>query len=229
MLGNITSSTFKGINMIKHQIKVLAIDHCPVITKGIVSFLLTEQHLFAVDTASNVKDSLVIAKQWQPAIVIIDLDMLYVNLIERFKQAYSATKVIVFVELKYKDSISHDLVNGAHGLLLKNCSQNEMVESIQKVNNDDFYISRSLEHMWNPPDTSHYLASDNTHIWTPLTNREREVLFLISQGFHNKEIAARLGIKNRTVEFHTSNILSKLGASTRTQAVSIYQKNIVLK
>lgn len=215
----------------KHQIKVLAVDNCPVITKGIVSFLLTEQHFFTINTASNIKESLVLTREWRPDIIIIDLALLLNDFIGKLKLAYPGVKIIVFMEQSSKNDICTNLIKGAHGLLLKNCSQNEMIEAILKVYTDKIYLSRGLtssESMLGSSSANKY-SSDNINLVTTLTNREREVLALMSEGLHNKEIAARLGIKNRTVEFHTSNILSKLGASTRTQAVSIYYKNIVLQ
>lgn len=205
----------------KSLIKVVAVDNYPVITKGIFSFLLTEQRLFAVHTASNVRDSLIIVKKWRPHIIIIDSNLWNKKCVESFKQAYSGAKVIVFIEHNANQNKCHDIYNGARGLLLKNCSQSEMIESVLSVYADNIYISEGLAPSWEGVCCPSSLI-DSEKILTPLTSREREVLHLISDGFSNKQIAAQLGIKNRTVEFHISNILSKLGASTRTQAVSIY-------
>jgi len=215
-------------NLVKHPIKVLAVDTYPVITKGIVSFLLTEQHIFVVDTAFNIGDSLILVKEWQPDIVIVDINLLWINLIEKFKQVYSGVKVIAFADQNPGDAICNPMINGANGFLLKNCSQNEMIEAVINVYNNDIYLSRghasSFEFMLLSDNEGEYTSSYIKNSFNSLTKREQEVLLLLSKGFTNKEIATRLEIKNRTVEFHTSNILSKLGVSTRTQAVSVYFK-----
>lgn len=216
--------------LIKKLIKVLAIDAHPVVTKGIASFLLSEQQLFVVDTASTGKESLKIVKDWKPDVIILNTnlpDMGGIEFIEKLKRLYAKMKIIMFIDQGETDCIEDYLLRGACGFLLNNCSQNEIIEAVIKVYNNEIYFSRDMDLSFHSMITSsnddeNYEILDTRILSNLLTQREKEVLLLISKGLQNKEIAAKLNIKNRTVEYHTSNILSKLGVTTRTEAIITY-------
>lgn len=213
---------------VNHLIRVLAVDDHPVILKGIASFLLTEQPLFVVKTASNGQESLLSVKEWKPDVVILDLnlsDTKGTGLIKKIMEIDPQPKIIVFVEQYFNDYFVDFIDSGVVGIIFKNCSQNEMIEAILTVVNDQIYFSCCIDlplqltrnRMYN---TEHEVAFPG--LFNELTRRENEVLSFIVRGLTNKEIAGTLGIKNRTVEFHVSNILSKLRVASRMEAIIAY-------
>lgn len=158
-------------------------------------------------------------------------------------------RIIVFTAFDDDDRIIHAIQAGANGYLLKDAPRNEIFEAIRITSAGGSILqpivaSKLLQH-WNiqhkdapQPEQgeSHTQNSPSTLIRnvprTPpddladvpieeLTEREREVLSLLAQGMPNKEIASHLIISERTVKFHVSSILSKLGATNRTEAVAV--------
>ncbi len=208
----------------KYPIRILAVDSYPVVTQGIVSFLLADKQLFSVDVACNAKESLRTAKQWKPDIVLLDInlpDIYEFSLMKQFEQ--ENIKVLIFVDLKNNDHIIEYILSGARGYLLKDCSKTEMIEALLKIYNNEMYFPRNIKLfiksatiLSNDMQQREFTISNLCNI---MTHREKEILLLISHGLQNKEIAIKLRIKNRTVEYHVSNILSKLGVSSRVEAV----------
>ncbi len=208
-------------------IKVLVIDSYPVVARGIVEFLLSDQQLFRVDTAFNDREGLKLIRELEPDIVILDINTMQINgleVIRTLKKQYLQIKTIAFSEHTYIDSATAMKI-GFEGLLLKNCTQKEMIEAIVQVYYEGYFYPCKIN--YTPASKmrpghelhKHEGCENSLELLTP---RELEVLFLVSQGLQNKEIAAQLGIKIRTVEFHVSNILSKLGVTSRIEAMIKY-------
>jgi len=206
-------------------IKVLAIDPYPVVAKGIVSFLLTEQKLFVVDTAFNSHEALKLTRDWKPNIIILDVnlpDTNWTQLATKLRQELVHVKIIAFSD-QILDGKKGFKIQDIDGYLFKDCSQNEMIEAIINVYHGKYFCPRQVNS--GSMDTN-IQKPENTKNTNLLTQREAEVLKLMSEGLQNKGIAARLRIKVRTVEFHVSNILSKLGVASRMEAVLSYKNQI---
>lgn len=125
-----------------------------------------------------------------------------------------------------KGYVTVSINKGANGFLLKNCSVKDMIQGILGVYNGGEYFSQGLEAFLQPGKNSDNLHSpvESETLSKPLTNREMEIIELVSQGLPNKEIASVLNVNFRTVEFHVSNILRKLGVRTRLEAILIMGK-----
>ena len=211
-------------NDTNYPIKVLAVDPYPVVTQGIVSFLLADKQLFTVNAACNAKDSLRTVKQWKPDNALLDINLPDISefpLMKQFEQ--ENIKVIIFADLKNNEHIIDYILSGARGYLLKDCSKTEMIEALLKIYNNEVYFPRNIK---SPIRSATILSTDMqqrefsiSNLCNIMTHREKDILLLISHGLQNKEIAIKLGIKNRTVEYHVSNILSKLGVTSRVEAV----------
>jgi DNA-binding NarL/FixJ family response regulator len=149
--------------------------------------------------------------------VLADLEMPVLDggaAIRAIRQALPTTRVIVLTAFDTDDRIIGALEAGASGYLLKGAPRAEIFHAIRVVHAGGALLQpviasrllRRVESPTPPTDT--------------LTTREREVLGLIAQGRANKEIAAALSVTERTVKFHVSAILAKLGAGNRTEAVA---------
>ena len=120
------------------------------------------------------------------------------------------------------------LQSGIRAVLPRDGSSAELAAAIDAVSNGLAVIStEDLEVLL--PTPSEMPVSDELALGEPLTSRETEVLSMLAEGAGNKEIAARLHISEHTAKFHVSSILAKLGASTRTEAVSRgYREGLIL-
>jgi DNA-binding NarL/FixJ family response regulator len=153
-------------------------------------------------------------------VILLDLEMPGtdgVAALERLRDAGSEVRAVVFTAYDTDERILGALRAGARGYLLKGASRAEIFDAVRTVYAGGSLLqpgvtARVLEHLG---------RGDERAQANQLTPRELEVLGLISEGLQNSEIAERLFVTERTVKFHVSSILAKLGADNRTEAVAI--------
>ncbi len=206
------------------SIRILVVDDHPVLRDGLVAILSTQAGFEVVGEAETGREAVLLAAELQPDIVIMDLEMPGMDGVEALKQMRDRdpdVHVIVFTAYDTDDRIVAALQAGAQGYLLKGAPRDQIFEAIRVVNAGDSLLqpvvaSKLLTRMRrgaNDPGTT-----------GSVTPRELEVIRLLARGFQNKEIAAELGIAQRTAKFHVGSILAKLGAGNRTEAVTIAAK-----
>lgn len=201
-------------------IQILVADDHPVVRDGLVAILTTQADFEVVGEASNGLEALEIAHQRHPNVVLLDLEMPEldgVHTIQQLQQQAPEIRVIVFTAFDTDERILRAVKAGAQGYLLKGVPREEIFNAIRVVNSGGSLLT--------PVVASKLLRQVSGHDASPtiegLTPREVDVLALMAQGLQNKEIAQQLVISERTVKFHVSSILSKLGAGNRTEAVTI--------
>ena len=193
-------------------ITVLAADDHPLIRAGLVAFLGTEPALEVVAEAGDGEEALEKYRELRPDIVLMDLSMPVMDglsatraILEEFPNA----RVIVLTTYGGDEDIHRALDAGAMGYLVKDMVGADILNVIRTVHGGRRGI---------PPPVAAKLAEHTPRI--PLTSREIEVLSLVSQGLTNAEVAARIGRTEGTAKVHLKNILQKLGATDRTEAVT---------
>jgi DNA-binding NarL/FixJ family response regulator len=214
-----------------NKIKVLVVNDHPVVAEGTVSLLSNERRISVVGTAKTGEECLQSVDSLKPDVVLLDInlpDICGVDLVEKLREMHPRIKVIMFIGQNPQEYVNGSLAIGVEGFLLKYCSANEMTEAVLSVFEGEVYYSRGMGAIIKALETDkehrRQLSSiDLKDISSLLTPRELEVMELVAQGLQNKDIAAGLGIKKRTVDFHIGNILSKLGASSRSEAVVIWK------
>jgi DNA-binding NarL/FixJ family response regulator len=203
------------------DISILIVDDHPIVRDGLVAILGTQSDLQVVGAAASGQEALALFGQLQPDVVLLDLEMPGmdgVELIRQLRQAQAEVRVVVFTAFDTDERILSALQAGAKGYLLKGAPRSELFEAIRVVHQGGSLLqpvvaSRLLNQIAAPGPGEAPVEE--------LTQREQEVLQLLAQGKQNKEIAAELAITERTVKFHISSILGKLGAGNRTEAVRI--------
>lgn len=203
------------------DISILIVDDHPIVRDGLVAILGTQPDLQVVGAAASGQEALALFGQLQPDVVLLDLEMPGmdgVELIRQLRQAQAEVRVVVFTAFDTDERILSALQAGAKGYLLKGAPRTELFEAIRVVHQGGSLLqpvvaSRLLNQIATPGPEEAPVEE--------LTQREQEVLQLLAQGKQNKEIAAELAITERTVKFHISSILGKLGAGNRTEAVRI--------
>lgn len=208
------------------KIKVLVVDDHPVVAEGTVSLLANEPHISVVGTARDGKECLQLAGELKPDVILLDInlpDTCGVDLVEKLKELRPQVKVIMFTGQNPEEYVNSSLAKGVEGFLLKDCSANEMTEAVLRVFEGEVCFSQSMsaivKSLVDENQRREFYSSNIEIPYDLLTFREKEIMELVAKGLQNKEIAGCLGVKKRTVEFHISNILSKLGAGSRVEAV----------
>ena len=186
--------------------RVLIVDDHPIVREGLVAALHGKGDIEVVGGFGSAEEGIAAAVRLKPDVVILDLEMPGISGIDAIAQ-FSAP-VLMLTAYGTDDEIERALAAGAKGYLLKGAPLADLERAIAAVSRGESYLDSRV--------TAQLLSRGGR---ARLTNREREVLRLL--GTSNKEIAAALGISERTVKFHVTSIFNKLGAETRAQAVAI--------
>jgi DNA-binding NarL/FixJ family response regulator len=198
-------------------IKVLIADDHPVVRQGLRSYLQTIDGIDVVGEAANGDEATKLAAALDPDVVLMDLSMPEVDGIEatrRITEASSTTKVIALTSFATDDKVFPAIRAGAAGYLLKEAEPSEVADAIAKVHRGEPILHPSVAERLMREVAA---ATPRAHR-TDLTTRELEVLRLIAAGRSNREISRELGVAEKTVKTHVSNVLAKLGVQDRTQA-----------
>lgn len=203
-------------------IRIIVADDHPVVRDGLVAVLGTQPDFEVVGEASNGREVLRLLQDRQADVAMLDLEMPEMDGVEciiRLRESNPDCRVIVFTAFDTDERILSAVQAGAQGYLLKGARREDVFNAIRVVYAGGSLlapvIASKLLRRVSQPDTPSDPAPD------ALTPRELEVLKLMAQGQQNKEIGVALFISERTVKFHVSSILSKLGAGNRTEAVAI--------
>lgn len=205
-------------------IRILVADDHPVVRDGLVTVLGTQPDFVVIAEASNGLDAVQKANSLHPDVILLDLEMPEmdgVEAIRRIRDTDPEARVLVFTAFDTDERIVGAVQAGARGYLLKGVPRNEIFNAIRVISQGGSLLqpvvaSKLMQHLSNQSNNQSTESSTET-----LTQREMDVLRLLAQGKTNKEIAAALVISERTVKFHISSILGKLGAGNRTEAVTI--------
>lgn len=204
-----------------NRIRILVADDHPVVRDGLVAILSTQPDFEVVGEAGSGPEAVERAMQSQAEVMLLDLEMPGADGVEVLRQLQAANlaiRVIVFTAFDTDERILGAVQAGAQGYLLKGAPRQELFQAVRVVYAGGSLlqpvVASKLLRQVSRPHRHPAAASD-------LTPREGEVLRLLAQGRQNKEIAAQLVISERTVKFHVSSIMSKLGAGNRTEVVRL--------
>jgi len=201
------------------NITVVIVDDHILFAEGTASLLSSEPDIQVVGIASTTKQCLAQIKTLRPDIVLLDINLpdgCGVDIIPHIRASAPQTRIIMLTGQNPAGYINSSFKLGAVSFLIKDCDKEEMLVAIRKAVKGETYTPKNL-----PVDNAASLH--NAANRTTLTVREREVIRLLEQGLANKEIARRLSITQRTVEFHVGNIMDKLEVSSRLEAVARYK------
>ncbi len=199
-------------------IRVLVADDHPLFRDGLIALLHDEPDTELTGTAATGTEAVDLARETQPNVVVMDLQMPGLNGIEATRRIVADSPhiaVLVLTMFDDDDSIFSALRAGARGYLLKGADREQIRCGIQAAANGEIIFGAQLAERM----LGYFTAAAPPPVFPQLTEREREVLELVAQGQDNTSIAARLRLSQKTVRNNVSNILAKLQVADRAQAI----------
>jgi len=195
------------------KIRVLSIDDHALVREGLAALINSQTDMCVVGQGSTGREAIQLFRELQPDVALMDLrlpDMSGIDVMITILSGSQQARVIMVTSSEGDVEMERALAGGAKGYILKSMPPREVLEAIRKVHAGKKAI---------PPEIAAQLAdhmSDET-----LTAREIEILQQVAEGSRNRDIADRLFISEGTVKVHIQHIMGKLGASDRTQAITI--------
>jgi NarL family two-component system response regulator LiaR len=206
-------------------IRVMLVDDHTMVRKGLAIFLKVFDDFQLVGEAENGAEAIKLCGEAQPDVILMDMvmpDMDGATATRIIRQQFPQVQVIVLTSFKEGELIKNALEAGAIGYLLKDVSADELARAIRAAYSGRATLS---------PEAAQSLVQTSNLPPPPgldLTEREREVLALMIEGLNNTQIAGRLTVSPSTIKSHVSNILSKLGVASRTEAVTLALRNHIV-
>lgn len=206
-------------------IRVMLVDDHTMVRRGLATFLKVFNDLQLAGEAESGAAAIQLCAEIQPDVVLMDMampDMDGATATRTIRQKFPQVHVIVLTSFKEGDMVKNALEAGAIGYLLKDVSADELARAIRAAHSGQATLS---------PQAAQALVDKSSQPPPPgldLTEREHEVLALMVEGLNNTQIAGRLTVSPSTVKSHVSNILSKLGVASRTEAVTLALRNRIV-
>ncbi len=200
------------------RIRVLVVDDHTMVRRGLATFLKVFEDLELAGEAASGEAAIQLCAQLQPDVVLMDMvmpDMDGATATRLIRKQSSLVQVLALTSFKEDLLVQSALQAGAIGYLIKDVSADELAQAIRAAHAGRATLS---------PEAAQALvhaASQPPALGIDLTERERAVLSLMVEGLNNTQIAGKLTVSPSTVKSHVSNILSKLGVASRTEAVTL--------
>lgn len=198
-------------------IKVVVVDDHKLFRNGLIALLVKDEDIEVTGEATSGKELLdLLEKEPHPHIVLLDLSMPDINGLEVLKIAKKKYTDIKFIAISMHDEgqyIVNCVKNGAYGYLLKNADEEELIHAIKTVFEGKKYFNQHISDLM-----IKNMALEGSQV-KPLSERETEVLKLVSEGKTTKEIADMLFVSVRTVETHRVNMMKKLNVQNTAELI----------
>jgi DNA-binding NarL/FixJ family response regulator len=211
-------------------LRVLLVDDHPIVCEGLATIISLEDDMQVVGQANNGLEAIQLTAASRPDVILMDLqlpDMDGVEAIGRIRQLRPDARILILTIYHDEEHVLAGIKAGAHGYLIKDATPEQLLQAIRTVHRGEAVLGnavtatvlstfRSLVQSDDAPTQ----VDDDGRLQELLTAREQEVLALLARGRSNQDIAEALVVSVRTVKAHVSNIMTKLSASNRTEAVA---------
>jgi DNA-binding NarL/FixJ family response regulator len=210
------------------KIRIVVADDHPIFRDGLCKLLALEEDFEVVAQAQDGRHVLDVLQQYAPDILLLDLKMPGLDglaTLQRLQAVKNKTRVIVLTASDDKNEFVQAMKLGTSGIVLKQTATELLIKSIRKVHAGEIWLDshttaaviRQFVAADDAPAPSAPQAATRERERSPLSQREREIVALVAQGFKNKEMAEKMFISEQTVKNHLHNIFDKLGVSDRLE------------
>lgn len=196
------------------RIRVIVVDDHAIVRQGISDVLASDHAIEIVGLAKNGEEAAALAAEVHADVALMDLSMPGIDGIEATRRTIAASpgiRVVMLTSFAEPQHVNAALDAGAIGYLLKDAEPEELIRGVKAAGRGEAPFSPRAAGALLARRSEHRQAED-------LTPREREVLELVGQGLANKQISRKLGIKEKTVKAHLTNVFQRIGVSDRTSA-----------
>lgn len=198
------------------KIKVIIVDDHQLFREGIRSIFADHESITFIGEASSAEELFELLKELQPHIVLMDISLPGENGLEAISKCKKRYPNIRFIVLTMHDDgqyVVKAVRSGAYGYLLKNADEKELTEAIETVFKEKKYFNQEISQLM----VGNMALEGNAN--KKLSDREMEILNLVSEGKTTKEIATDLFVSTRTVETHRVNMMKKLGVQNTAELI----------
>jgi DNA-binding NarL/FixJ family response regulator len=210
------------------KIRIVVADDHPIFRDGLCKLLALEEDFEVVAQAQDGRQVLEVLQQLEPDVLLLDLKMPGLDglaTLQRLQAVRNKTRVIVLTASDDKNEFVQAMRLGTSGIVLKQTATELLIKSIRKVHAGEIWLDshttaaviRQFVATDEPPLPSATSSPGRERERSPLSQREREIVALVAQGFKNKEMAEKMFISEQTVKNHLHNIFDKLGVSDRLE------------
>lgn len=219
------STSSSGTDFKPRSIRVVLADDHPIVRDGLRKLLMLEEDIEVVGEASDGREVVQVVQETQPDILILDLRMPHMDglaTLQALQQIERKVKVIVLTASEDKNEFVQAMKLGCSGIVLKQTAPELIVKSIRKVNSGEIWLDSHttaavMRQFASPSEVMSGGAPGKGRERSPLSQREREIVSLVAQGYKNREMAEKMFISEQTVKNHLHNIFDKLGVSDRLE------------
>ena len=204
--------------------RCLVVDDHSVVRQGLDILFGEIDDLELVGTVNNGEEALDAIQELEPEVVLMDVRLPGidgVSAVKRIHQRAPGVQFVVFSAYGDKRLLSDAIAAGARGYVMKGSPPEDLLRAIRTVAEGNAFVDPSL--------SPALLLTEGGPNEQPLSEREREILQLLAEGFHTEEVARRIGLSVETVKSDTKRVIGKLQADTRTHAVAIALRQAIIE
>lgn len=223
--GQVNEATHAKANKKPQKIRIMIADDHPVFVEGLRRILELEEDLEVIGEAYDGPSTISKVQELKPDVLLLDLRMPGMDgleVLEHLQQLKVNTKILVLTASENRQEFVEAMRLGCSGIVLKHTQTPLLLKSIRKVYEGEIWLDSTttaavIREFASASPSPTFPAPQRTRARSPLSNREREIVALVAQGYRNKEIAEKLFISEQTVKNHLHNIFDKLGVSDRLE------------
>ena len=204
------------------KINVLIVDDHAIVRDGICSLLALAGDMEVVGEAANGREGLEKVRQLLPDVILMDMAMPIMGGLEairRIRKEFSEIKILILTQYDDKDHVFPVIQAGANGFISKTAASSELISGIRAIFAGESYLSPSIAKLFVEDYQRVALKEDIKNHYEQLTDREREILKLVVEGYKTQQIAEMLTITPKTVEGHKTSMMNKLGIHNTIELV----------
>ena len=214
------------------KIRVLVVDDHSIVVDGICALLELAKDIEVAGEASNGSEALEKVRNLMPDVVLMDIAMPIMDGLEatrRIHKEFPRVKVLVLTQYDDKEYVFPVIEAGASGFISKTAASSELVSGIRSVYHGDSFLSPTAARILVEDYQQEASLRKEQDPYKQLTNREREILKMLAEGYNTREIANMLIVSIKTVEGHKTNLMAKLDIHNRTELIKYALRKGIIK
>jgi len=213
-------------------IRILLADDHTILRAGLKMMLNAQPDMEVIGEAQDGRQAIQEAQKLQPDIILMDITMPDMNGIEatrQIKKLMPEVKVLMLTMHEHDEYVFQALRAGASGYMLKEAADTELITALHVIQSGQFYLSPTAQSIVVGDYLQRVRTGEEKDSYSTLTEREREILKLVAEGYTNNQIAERLVISPKTVDTHRTHIMDKLNLHSRAELVKYAMRRGLLE